>query len=80
MLYLHGGPGFPEIAFMKKYSQFLEKNFIMVYWEQKGAGKSYFKDTSNKNLNLESLISDKPHTPVVESPLLSVEFFNFPLT
>jgi pimeloyl-ACP methyl ester carboxylesterase len=58
MLYLHGGPGFPEIAFMKKYSQFLEKNFIMVYWEQKGAGKSYFKDTSNKNLNLESLISD----------------------
>ena len=58
MLYLHGGPGFPEIAFMKKDTLLLEKNFVMVYWEQKGAGKSYFKDTFSKDLHLNGLISD----------------------
>ena len=41
MLYLHGGPGSPEIAFMKETNTELEKDFVMVYWEQRGAGKSY---------------------------------------
>src|SRR5210317_557408 len=41
ILYLHGGPGSPEIAFMKETNQDIENDFVMVYWEQRGAGKSY---------------------------------------
>ena len=34
MLFLHGGPGSPEIAFMKNTNRAIENDFVMVYWEQ----------------------------------------------
>ena len=40
-MFVHGGPGSPEFAFMKNFNQDIEKDFVMVYWEQGGAGKSY---------------------------------------
>jgi len=56
MLYLHGGPGVPELFFMKNEVQELEKYFVMVYWEQRGAGKSYCK--SDCELSLDRFIED----------------------
>lgn len=56
LLFLHGGPGVPEFIFMKDEIKQLEKSFVMVHWEQKGAGKSYCKD--NCNLSLDNLIED----------------------
>jgi pimeloyl-ACP methyl ester carboxylesterase len=58
MLFLHGGPGSPEFAFMKTTNQAIENDFIMVYWEQRGAGKSYSKDIPVETMNLEQFISD----------------------
>lgn len=58
MLYLHGGPGSPEIAFMKETNQDIEKDFVMVYWEQRGAGKSYSKKIPVESMNLDQFISD----------------------
>jgi len=58
ILFLHGGPGVPEYFIMKKETKELEKNFVMVYWEQRGAGKSYCKDKSKCNLTTEQLIED----------------------
>ena len=58
MLFLHGGPGSPEISFMKNYNKDIENDFIMVYWEQRGAGKSYSEDIPLESMNLEQLISD----------------------
>ena len=58
MLFLHGGPGSPEFAFMKKTNLEIENDFIMVYWEQRGAGKSYSKDIPIESMNLEQFISD----------------------
>ena len=54
MLFLHGGPGVPELFTMKKEMAELEKKFVMVYWEQRGAGKSY----KAKGLTLEQIVSD----------------------
>ena len=58
ILFLHGGPGVPEYFIMKKETKELEKNFVMVYWEQRGAGKSYCKDKAKCNLTTKQLIED----------------------
>ena len=58
MLYLHGGPGSSEFAFMKKMNPEIENNFTMVYWEQRGAGKSYSKTIPIESMNVAQFISD----------------------
>ena len=58
MLFLHGGPGSPELSFMKKYNKDIENDFIMVYWEQRGAGKSYAENIPIESMTLEQFISD----------------------
>jgi pimeloyl-ACP methyl ester carboxylesterase len=58
MLFLHGGPGFPETAIMKKLNPAIEKDFIMVYWEQRGTGKSYSKDIPAESMTIAQLVSD----------------------
>jgi pimeloyl-ACP methyl ester carboxylesterase len=58
MLFLHGGPGSPEYAFLKQTNRAIENDFVMVYWEQRGAGKSYSKSIPPESMNLEQFISD----------------------
>ncbi len=58
MLFLHGGPGSPEMVFMRKMNQAIENDFVMVYWEQRGSGKSYSKHISAESMNLRQFISD----------------------
>jgi len=58
MLYLHGGPGSPEISFLKETNTKLENDFVMVYWEQRGAGKSYSEELPAESMNISQLISD----------------------
>lgn len=57
MLFLHGGPGSPEI-FLMKNNQAIENDFVMVYWEQLGAGKSYSGHIPDESINLKQFISD----------------------
>jgi len=58
MLFLHGGPGSPETTFMKETNTAIENDFVMVYWEQRGAGKSYSNDIPVESMNLQQFISD----------------------
>lgn len=58
MLFLHGGPGSPEVAFVKHYNPDIESDYVMVYWEQRGAGKSYSKSIPAGSMNLNQMISD----------------------
>ena len=58
MLFLHGGPGSPEAAFMKYFNSDIEKDYVMVYWEQRGAGKSFSKNIPPESMTLEQMISD----------------------
>ena len=57
LLFLHGGPGFPQYAFIKKSGLSWEDNFTVCYWEQRGTGMSYNSSTQGE-LTLERLISD----------------------
>jgi pimeloyl-ACP methyl ester carboxylesterase len=41
LLMLAGGPGGSELASFRKHNGALEDHFVVVYWEQRGAGKSF---------------------------------------
>lgn len=58
VLFLHGGPGYPQIAYARKYQSELENDFIVVNWDQRGSGKSYHWNMSDKDLIVENLIKD----------------------
>jgi pimeloyl-ACP methyl ester carboxylesterase len=58
LITLHGGPGFPETFLMRHFNAPLEKRFTVVYWDQRGAGKSYSKKLPKSSMNVEQFISD----------------------
>ncbi len=40
LLYVHGGPGFAQLPIAPGYSDQLERHFVVVHWDQRGAGAS----------------------------------------
>ena len=58
MLFLHGGPGTSQIGFIRKYQAKLEKDFLVVNWDQRGAGKSNIKKFSKDELTIENIAKD----------------------
>jgi pimeloyl-ACP methyl ester carboxylesterase len=41
VLFLHGGPGMPAMYLAHDFQRELERNFVIVHWDRRGAGKSY---------------------------------------
>lgn len=59
LLYLHGGPGAPEIGMEDfQVGNRLEEKFTVCYWEQRGAGLSYKARLSIEEMNLNLMIQD----------------------
>lgn len=58
LLYLHGGPGSFIIPRARDLGSQLEKDFVVVYWDQRGSGKSYRSGMPPNTMNLNQFISD----------------------
>ncbi len=58
LLYLHGGPGGPLTPLMRLLFEELEKDFIVVLWDQRGAGKSFHGFISSKYQTIDSFVED----------------------
>lgn len=58
LLFLHGGPGFPNYFLFEKYKPNLEDYFTVCYWEQRGGGLSYTPEVTIESMTLEQLASD----------------------
>lgn len=60
LLFLHGGPGMPSSpwATWNGYHTELEEHFVLVHWDQRGAGKSYSKNLTPDDMHLDDFVSD----------------------
>ena len=58
LVLVHGGPGFPETNLLRYFNSSLEKTFTLVYWEQRGAGKSFTSDLPDSEMSIDRFVRD----------------------
>jgi pimeloyl-ACP methyl ester carboxylesterase len=58
ILFLHGGPGTSDMGLLRKHTFELEKHFVVVSWDQRGAGKSFAAKNPHSSMNINQFISD----------------------
>ena len=58
LVYVHGGPGGSETAVFRAYSAELEDDFVAVYWDQRGTGKSFDSALDPATLTIARMTAD----------------------
>lgn len=58
LILLHGGPGLSETGLFRYFNAPLERSFTVVYWDQRGAGKSFDRAIPRSSMTVEQFISD----------------------
>lgn len=58
LLFLHGGPGMPMMYLAHEFREPLESHFVVVHWDQLGAGKSYRADIDPAKMRVSRMLSD----------------------
>lgn len=58
LLFIHGGPGMPLMYLSHSFQRPLEERFMVVHWDQRGAGKSYSPDIPVNTIHVEQYLSD----------------------
>lgn len=58
LLFLHGGPGLPEYWLNQAYPSGLEDHFTVVWWDQRGAGRSYKTAIPSDTVTTQQMIDD----------------------
>ncbi|MBU9714475.1 alpha/beta hydrolase [Bacillus tamaricis] len=66
LLFLHGGPSLPTPGVSSRGQDYtitmntkeLVKNFVVVFWDQRGTGKSYSKTIPKETMSVSQFISD----------------------
>jgi pimeloyl-ACP methyl ester carboxylesterase len=58
LLMLHGGPGLSQIGFIRYFTKPLEEHFVVVNYDQRGAGKSYSSSIDKTTMTVAQLLAD----------------------
>ncbi len=58
LLFLAGGPGGSEMAWVRHYNAQLENHFVVVNWDQRGAGKSFAAINPRHAMTVKQYLSD----------------------
>jgi pimeloyl-ACP methyl ester carboxylesterase len=58
LILLHGGPGLSETAMFRRCNAELEKHFTVVYWDQRGAGKSFSPKIPRSSMTVAQFVAD----------------------
>jgi pimeloyl-ACP methyl ester carboxylesterase len=58
VLFVHGGPGYPLMWFSRAFDDLLLKDFVVVHWDQRNAGKSYCQGTPTETFTLSQIADD----------------------
>jgi pimeloyl-ACP methyl ester carboxylesterase len=58
LVLLHGGPGLSETSLFRYFNAPLEKSFTLVYWDQRGAGKSFHRDIPRSSMTVQQFVAD----------------------
>lgn len=58
LLFLHGGPGWPQTPHLRYFNADLTEEMVLISWDQAGCGQSYQKNPNPQNLTTESLVND----------------------
>ena len=58
LLWLHGGPGSSQMPIAHAFDSKLEKDFVVVHWDQRGAGKSNPRDFDENTMSIQQYIED----------------------
>ena len=67
MLFVHGGPGMPAMFLAHDFQRGLEKEFLVVHWDQRASGKSFKGTADQAQLSISLLLNDMD--VVVELPV-----------
>ncbi len=57
LVWLHGGPGFPQMPF-EQADREIERDFVVVHWDQRGAGKSFRWGMQAGEMGVEQFVAD----------------------
>jgi proline iminopeptidase len=58
LILLHGGPGASESALFRHYNSELEHHFLVVYWEQRGTGRSFSPTIPPETMSIRQFVND----------------------
>lgn len=58
LLFVHGGPGMPEFFLDRTRPTGLERDFIVCWWEQRGAGISFDRRIPRASMTVDRLVDD----------------------
>lgn len=58
LVFLHGGPGGSLGALFRRYNAELERHFLVVTWEQRGAGRSYRRSIPSASMTVAQFVRD----------------------
>jgi pimeloyl-ACP methyl ester carboxylesterase len=58
LILLHGGPGFSDTQFFRHCNAALERSFTIVYWDQRGTGKSFNREIPRSAMTVDRFVAD----------------------